>query len=78
MLWLLAPSCLTNACFPGYAAGYVASSFYLGRLLSSYVWGFASDRLGRKHVMVISLVSIVIGSIFFGVSEGLVWAISVR
>lgn len=56
----------------------MASSFFLGRLLSSYVWGFASDRLGRKPVMVISLGSIVIGSIFFGVSKGLVWAISVR
>ncbi|CAN0234961.1 unnamed protein product, partial [Ectocarpus sp. 4 AP-2014] len=53
----------------GFYAGYVASSFTFGRFLSGYVWGSATDIIGRKPVIIIGLLSITIFSMIFGMSE---------
>ncbi|CAM9177422.1 unnamed protein product [Scytosiphon promiscuus] len=52
----------------GFYSGYVASSFTFGRLLSGYVWGFVTDRIGRKPVIVTGLLSITLFSLTFGMS----------
>lgn len=47
----------------------MASSFTLGRFLSGYFWGCFADRIGRKPVVIIGLLSITTGSIAFGTSR---------
>lgn len=63
---------------PGFYAGYVASSFTFGRFLSGYVWGSATDIIGRKPVIIIGLLSITIFSMIFGMSETYSMAITTR
>lgn len=58
--------------------GVVASSFMVGRLFSSFYWGRAADRMGRKPVFYISLLSIAIMSIVFGMSVNIYMAIAAR
>ena len=62
----------------GYYAGYVASAFMFGRLISGYAIGCWSDKVGRKPVIVLSLLSIMIFSVAFGFSKTLSWAIGTR
>lgn len=40
-----------------YYAGYVGSSFMLGRALTSIPWGMIADRYGRKPVIVIGAIT---------------------
>ena len=47
-------------------AGYLASSFMVGRALTSLAWGRAADRYGRTTVLSTSLLLQCIGSIAFG------------
>ncbi|CAM9674846.1 unnamed protein product, partial [Ectocarpus sp. 6 AP-2014] len=62
----------------GFYAGYVASSFTFGRFLSGYVWGSATDIIGRKPVIIIGLLSITIFSMIFGMSDTYSMAITTR
>ncbi|KAF1884818.1 hypothetical protein Lal_00028705 [Lupinus albus] len=59
-------------------AGYVGSAFMLGRGLTSVLWGIISDRYGRKPVLVIGIISIVIFNTLFGLSTSLWMAIVTR
>eukprot|EP00904_Undaria_pinnatifida_P008634 jgi/Undpi1/4900/HiC_scaffold_19.g08252.m1 len=52
----------------GYYAGLMSSSFMIGRLLSSHLWGIAGDRLGQRFVLVFGIVSTTILSVVFGCS----------
>ncbi|CAN0354461.1 unnamed protein product [Ascophyllum nodosum] len=49
-----------------------------GRLVSGYAIGCLSDKVGRKPVIVLSLLSIMIFSVAFGFSKTLSWAIGTR
>eukprot|EP00752_Nemacystus_decipiens_P005353 g4854.t1 len=62
----------------GYYAGYIASSFTFGRFLTAYVWGHASDSIGRKPVVLIGLSAIVVCSVAFGLSTSFTMAIASR
>ncbi|KAJ7982442.1 Protein ZINC INDUCED FACILITATOR-LIKE 1 [Quillaja saponaria] len=62
----------------GTYAGYVGSSFMLGRCLTSVFWGILADRYGRKPVMVIGVITVIIFSILFGLSSNFWMAISTR
>ena len=62
----------------GYYAGYIASSFTFGRFLTAYVWGHASDSIGRKPVVLIGLSAIVVCSVAFGLSTSFAMAIASR
>ncbi|KAK1318784.1 Protein ZINC INDUCED FACILITATOR-LIKE 1 [Acorus calamus] len=62
----------------GYYAGYVGSAFMFGRTLTSIIWGMIADRYGRKPVIVIGIVSVVIFNTLFGLSTNFWMALSMR
>lgn len=62
----------------GFYAGYVASSFTLGRFLSGYFWGHVSDSAGRKPVIIVGLAATAVLSLSFGFSTNYYLAISSR
>src|SRR5680860_627118 len=62
---------------PLYASDFGASPLTIGLLLASYslaqfvfgpFWGWTSDRVGRKPVLVITLIGSAIGSLILGVA----------
>ncbi|KAM3288945.1 protein ZINC INDUCED FACILITATOR-LIKE 1 isoform X1 [Capsicum chacoense] len=61
-----------------YYAGYVGSSFMLGRALTSILWGVIADRYGRKPVVVIGTITVVIFNALFGLSTNFWMAIITR
>ena len=69
---------LTPLCDQGYRAGFIASSFMVGRMLSSSLWGPWSDRHGRRPVLVIGCLTIAITSVAFGFSFAYWWTIVIR
>jgi MFS family permease len=62
----------------GYYAGYVGSSFMLGRALTSVFWGVVADRYGRKPVILIGTTAVVIFNTLFGLSVNFWMAIITR
>ncbi|KAB1225525.1 Protein ZINC INDUCED FACILITATOR-LIKE 1 [Morella rubra] len=62
----------------GYYAGYIGSSFMLGRALTSVFWGIIADRYGRKPVIVFGTVAVVIFNALFGLSVNFWMAITTR
>ncbi|KAG7369034.1 major facilitator superfamily transporter [Nitzschia inconspicua] len=62
----------------GVYAGFLSSSFMVGRGCSSYFWGQFADIYGRKVVLVIALVTCSIGSLLFGLSTSYAMAVTVR
>ena len=49
-----------------------------GHVVFSYFWGWLSDRVGRRPVVLVSLVGVVASEIGFGFSTGLVFAFVMR
>ncbi|XP_010251712.1 PREDICTED: probable peptide/nitrate transporter At3g43790 isoform X1 [Nelumbo nucifera] len=62
----------------GFYAGFVGSSFMIGRALTSVFWGVVADRYGRKPVILIGTISVVIFNTLFGLSTSLWMAVSMR
>ncbi|CAM9109587.1 unnamed protein product [Ectocarpus sp. 8 AP-2014] len=62
----------------GFYAGYVASAYMLGHFLSGYLWGYASDSVGRKPVILVGLLAVAVLSLTFGLSTTYELAISSR
>ncbi|CAA0835681.1 Protein ZINC INDUCED FACILITATOR-LIKE 1 [Striga hermonthica] len=62
----------------GYYAGFIGSTFMLGRALTSVFWGSIADRYGRKPVIIIGTTSIVIFNTLFGLSMNFWMAIITR
>lgn len=62
----------------GFYAGFVGSSFMVGRALTSIFWGMIADRYGRKPVIVIGLLTVVIFNTLFGLSTSYWMAIMTR
>jgi DHA1 family tetracycline resistance protein-like MFS transporter len=52
-------------------AGALVASFSLAQLIGSPLWGRVSDRVGRKPVLIVSLVGTAVGSICTGLAGGL-------
>ncbi|XP_057767363.1 protein ZINC INDUCED FACILITATOR-LIKE 1-like isoform X2 [Salvia miltiorrhiza] len=61
-----------------YYAGYVGSSFMLGRALTSLLWGLVADKYGRKPVIMFGTLIVVIFNTLFGVSVNFWMAIITR
>eukprot|EP00934_Nitzschia_sp_Nitz4_P004599 Nitzschia sp. Nitz4//scaffold82_size85912//80111//81787//NITZ4_005155-RA/size85912-processed-gene-0.20-mRNA-1//1//CDS//3329558877//4589//frame0 len=62
----------------GSYAGWIASSFMVGRTISSLEWGKAADKYGRTFVIKTSLVLSAIFSILFGFSSTFTMALFTR
>ncbi|XP_058079216.1 protein ZINC INDUCED FACILITATOR-LIKE 1-like isoform X4 [Magnolia sinica] len=62
----------------GFYAGYVGSAFMIGRALTSILGGIIADRCGRKPVIIIGTVSVVVFNTLFGLSTSFWMAISMR
>ncbi|KVH92041.1 Major facilitator superfamily [Cynara cardunculus var. scolymus] len=61
-----------------YYAGFVGSSFMVGRALTSVFWGVVADRYGRKPVIIIGTSTVVIFNTLFGFSVNYWMAIITR
>ncbi|KAK8552727.1 hypothetical protein V6N12_041304 [Hibiscus sabdariffa] len=62
----------------GSYAGYVGSAFMLGRALTSVLWGIFADRYGRKPVIIMGTISVVIFNTLFGLSVNFWMAVITR
>ena len=62
----------------GIYAGFLTSSFMVGRAFSAVPWGQVADVYGRKFVLVITLIVSAIGSLLFGCSTSYTMALIVR
>ncbi|XP_048135932.1 probable peptide/nitrate transporter At3g43790 isoform X1 [Rhodamnia argentea] len=62
----------------GFYAGFVGSSFMVGRALTSVFWGVVADRYGRKPVILIGTFSVVILNALFGLSTSFWMALCTR
>ena len=59
-------------------AGLTSAVFSLSQALTGIAWGRASDKLGRKPVILIALACTMASSLLFGFSTSLVWAFIAR
>ena len=59
-------------------AGLTSAVFSLSQALTGIAWGRASDKLGRKPVILIALTCTMASSLLFGFSTSLVWAFIAR
>ncbi|CAK8564841.1 unnamed protein product [Lathyrus sativus] len=59
-------------------AGYVGSAYMAGRALTSILWGMVADRYGRKPVVIIGIVSVVIFNTLFGLCTSFWMAVVIR
>jgi multidrug resistance protein len=58
-------------------AGVLVASFSVAQLLFAPVWGRVSDRVGRKPVLIVSLIGTAIGSLLTGLAGSALWLLFV-
>ncbi|XP_074297270.1 protein ZINC INDUCED FACILITATOR-LIKE 1-like isoform X2 [Silene latifolia] len=59
-------------------AGFIGCSLLVGRFLTSLLWGIVADRYGRKPVMIIGTMAVLIFNATFGLSKSYWMAITSR
>ena len=59
-------------------AGITSSVFSLAQAFTGIIWGRAADAFGRKPVLLVGLVGVMIITVAFGLSRTLAWAIVTR
>ncbi|KAI9803986.1 MAG: hypothetical protein M1833_000267 [Piccolia ochrophora] len=62
----------------GFKAGLITSAFFLPQMLTTTPWGFASDKFGRRPILLIGLLGSAAGIVSFGLSKSMAWAIVTR
>lgn len=62
----------------GYYIGFISAAFGFAQLTSGMFWGWLSDRIGRRPVLLLGLVASSISLVAFGFSKSLAWAICTR
>ena len=62
----------------GFYAGIISAMFMIGRVFSSYAWGWVADKYGRNQVFYWSYIFSIIFSISFGTSQNIKVAIISR
>ena len=64
--------------FTGHKAGYLGSAFFIGNFIGSPVWGWVSDKIGRRPVLLLGVSFTVSCELLFGFSQNFTWAIIAR
>lgn len=62
----------------GFYAGFVGASYMLGRALTSIAWGMVADRIGRKPVIILGILSVLVFNTLFGLSVNYWMALATR
>jgi MFS family permease len=62
----------------GIWTGFIGAAFSLSQCLTGIAWGRASDRYGRKPVILCGLTVTMVASLLFGFSQSLIWALVAR
>ena len=62
----------------GRDSGFIASAFFVARVLTCYPWGVAADRFGKKRVLLISMACLCTSTLVFGFSNSVYWAAAAR
>ena len=62
----------------GFVAGLLPTVLMLGRLPTSILWGYIADRYGRRPALAISMASVALGNLCFGLATNLTAALAVR
>ncbi|CAM0880862.1 unnamed protein product [Alopecurus aequalis] len=62
----------------GFYAGFLGSSYMIGRALTATVWGMVADKHGRKPVILITLITVIILNTLFGLSSSYWMALATR
>jgi MFS family permease len=62
----------------GLYAGFVAGAFHVGQFISCSFWGLASDRYGRKPMLMIGCVSTLVATVLFGFATNIWWCVAAR
>ena len=82
MLFPFVPALVADVGVPtadvGFYAGLIASAYNISQFFALIFWGRLSDKVGRKPIMLFSLVSVAICQIAFGMSQSLTQAIVTR
>jgi MFS family permease len=67
--------------FSGYYVGLIASMQFAGLMFGSYIWGYLSDKFGRRRTLLSSITGVTVFCALFGFTNttlGLPWAIFCR
>ena len=62
----------------GQKAGYLGSAYFIGNFAGSMTWGWLSDILGRRPVMLLGICGTIFSELLFGFSQNFGWAIAGR
>ncbi|KAI9591301.1 major facilitator superfamily domain-containing protein [Syncephalis fuscata] len=62
----------------GYYVGLLASAFSIAQCISGIPWGWLSDRIGRRPVVLVGLLTTTTCTIAFGFSKSYHWALTTR
>ncbi len=62
----------------GFAAGFLQAASYFGMFLSSFWWGAASDRFGKRPMLLLGTVGSLVSCLAFGFSVNMYMAVSAR
>lgn len=78
MLLPILPYFVTHFGMSAFVVGILASTFSLCQLISGPLWGNASDRIGRKRVLIISQIGATIGWAMLAFAPNIMWVFVAR
>jgi DHA1 family tetracycline resistance protein-like MFS transporter len=77
MLIPMLPYFVTHFGASAYVVGLLMATFSLCQLVTAPLWGNASDRIGRKMVLIVSQIGATIGWVMLGLADGIASALAV-
>jgi MFS family permease len=62
----------------GNYAGFIISAYPLSQFFFAFMWGYLSDKYGRRPILIIGVAGSAVCSLLFGFSTNIYWAVAVR